>query len=139
MEPTLRSFCSGNRNLNPWTAGEVLSCVFFHLFKASHLSVQATFRLLMTRTSSNSHQLLNEMCPQGAFSLLHSLISTCQYEFLRNLLFKIFFFLMWAISKVFIEFVTTLILFYVLILCSQGMWDPRSLTRGRTHTPGVRR
>ena len=87
MEPTLRSFCSGNRNLNPWTAGEVLSCVFFHLFKASHLSVQATFRLLMTRTSSNSHQLLNEMCPQGAFSLLHSLISTCQYEFLRNLFF----------------------------------------------------
>ena len=30
---------------------------------------------------------------------------------------------MWTISKVFIEFVTILILFYVLVLCSQGLWD----------------
>ena len=50
-----------------------------------------------------------------------------------------FFFLMWTISKVFIEFVTILIPFYVLVLCSQGVWDLRSLTRGRTHTPGIKR
>ena len=37
--------------------------------------------------------------------------------------------------KVFIEFGTTLPLFYVLVFWPQGMWDPSSLTRDRTHTP----
>jgi len=34
-------------------------------------------------------------------------------------------FLMWTVFKVFIEFVTTLPLFYVLFFWLQGMWDPR--------------
>ena len=42
---------------------------------------------------------------------------------------------MQTISKVFIEFVTTLLLFYVLVSSQKGMWDVSSLTRDRTHTP----
>ena len=42
---------------------------------------------------------------------------------------------MWTIFKVFIEPVTILLLFYVLPLWPQGVWDPSSLTRDRTHTP----
>ena len=35
---------------------------------------------------------------------------------------------MWALFRVFIEFVTTLLLFYVLVFWPQGMWDLSSLT-----------
>ena len=40
-----------------------------------------------------------------------------------------------SIFKVFIEFVTILLLFYVLVFWPQGMWDPSSPTRDQTHTP----
>ena len=46
-----------------------------------------------------------------------------------------FFFLMWTIFQLFIEFVTILLLFYVLVFWPQGMWDFNSPTRNRTHTP----
>ena len=39
--------------------------------------------------------------------------------------------------KVFIEFVTTLLLFYALFCWPQGMWDLSSPTRDRTHTPCI--
>ena len=39
---------------------------------------------------------------------------------------------MWTIFKVFIEFVTILLLFYVLVFWMQGKWDLSSLTRDRT-------
>ena len=39
------------------------------------------------------------------------------------------------VFKVFIEFVTVLFLFYVLVFWSQGRWDLSSLTRDLTHTP----
>ena len=48
---------------------------------------------------------------------------------------------MWAILKVFIEFVTMLLLFFVCLFDSvlvswpQGMWDLSSQSRGRTCTP----
>ena len=38
-------------------------------------------------------------------------------------------FLMWVIFKVFIELVTILLLFCVLVSWLQGLWDLRSLTR----------
>ena len=38
-------------------------------------------------------------------------------------------------KKVFNEFVTTLLLFYVLVFWPRGMWDLGSLTRDLTHTP----
>ena len=44
-------------------------------------------------------------------------------------------FMMWTIFKVFIEFVTILLLFYVLVFWPGGMWDLSSPTRDRTHTP----
>ena len=43
-------------------------------------------------------------------------------------------FLMWAIFKVLVEFVTILLLFYVLVFWPQAMWDLSSPTRDRTHT-----
>ena len=48
---------------------------------------------------------------------------------------EFFFFLMWTIFKVFIEFVTILLLFYVLVFWPQGMWDLSSPARDRTRTP----
>ena len=36
---------------------------------------------------------------------------------------------MWTILKVFTEFVTILLLLYVLVFWSVGMWDLSSLTR----------
>ena len=46
---------------------------------------------------------------------------------------------MWTIFKVFIEFVTILLLFYVLVFWSQGMWDLSSPIKDRTHTPCIGR
>ena len=46
-----------------------------------------------------------------------------------------FFFLMWTIFKAFIEFVTILLLFCVLVLWLLDMWDLRSLTRDQTLIP----
>ena len=46
---------------------------------------------------------------------------------------------MWTIFKLFIEFVTVLLLFYVLVFWLQGMWDLSSLTRDQTHTPCIGR
>ena len=45
------------------------------------------------------------------------------------------FFLMWTIFKVFIEFVTILLLFPVLDFWLWGMWDLSSLTWCQTCTP----
>ena len=47
-------------------------------------------------------------------------------------------FLMWT-TTVCIEFVTTLFLFYVLVLWPWGMWDLSSLTRDWSHTSCIRR
>ena len=41
--------------------------------------------------------------------------------------------------KVFIEFVTILLLFYVLVFWLRGMWDLSSPTLGRTRTPCIGR
>ena len=53
-------------------------------------------------------------------------------------LLKIFF-LIWTTFKVFIEFVTILLLFYVLVFWPRGMWDPTSPTRDQTCTPCIGR
>ena len=41
---------------------------------------------------------------------------------------------MWIILKVFIEFVTILLLFYDLVFWLQGMWDPSTPTTEQTHS-----
>ena len=49
------------------------------------------------------------------------------------------FFLRCTNLKVFIDFVTILLLFYVLVFWPRGMWDLSSPTRHRTQAPYVRR
>ena len=44
-----------------------------------------------------------------------------------------------VIFKVFIKFVTILLLSHILIFCPQGMWDPSSLTRYQTSTTCIGR
>ena len=46
---------------------------------------------------------------------------------------------MWTIFKVFIEFVTILLVFYVLVFWPWGMWGLSSPTRGQTLTPWIGR
>ena len=42
---------------------------------------------------------------------------------------------MWAILKVFTEFLTILLLFYVLVFWLRGMWDLSSMARNQTLIP----
>jgi len=44
---------------------------------------------------------------------------------------------MWTILKVFIEFVTVLLLSYGLVFWPRGMWNLSSLIRDRTHPPAL--
>jgi len=75
-------------------------------------------------------------------SLLSHIFFLCPIcSFLFFFFCLISFFLFWCgpFFKVFIKFVTTLLLFYVLIFWPWGMWDLSSLTRDQTHTLCVRR
>ena len=62
----------------------------------------------------------------------------CILKFFTIYFFKIFF-LMWTIFKVFIEFVTILLLFYVLLFWLRGMWDLSSPTRDQTRNRCIER
>ena len=53
-------------------------------------------------------------------------------RFMYFLFFKIV--LMWTIFKAIIEFVTILLLFYILVFWLRGTWDLSSPTRDRTRT-----
>ena len=53
------------------------------------------------------------------------------WDLVLAIFFKIFFFI-WMTFKVFIEFVTILLLSYVLVFWPQSMWGLSSLTRDRT-------
>ena len=44
---------------------------------------------------------------------------------------------MWTSFKVFIEFVTILLLFYVSVFWPQGIWDLSSQTRDQTYAPCI--
>ena len=44
---------------------------------------------------------------------------------------------MWFTFKVFIECVTILVLFYILLFWPCGTWDLNSLTRDQTHTSSL--
>ena len=63
-----------------------------------------------------------------------ALLIDCVIFFLKTC-----FFLMWTIFKVLIEFVTILLLLYVLVFWLQGKWDLSSLTGGWTHTACIGR
>ena len=72
-------------------------------------------------------------------------ISLCTYVhdiiimLYSSCLFFLKFFLMWTTFKVFIEFVTILLLFYVLVFWPGGMWGLSSLTKDWTLTPCIGR
>ena len=68
------------------------------------------------------------------FAVYLKLTQHCKLT-ISHFLFVFRFFLMWTIFKVFIEFATILLLFYVLVFWLQGMWDPSSRTRDQTRTP----
>ena len=79
-----------------------------------------------------------------AFSSLGSqdaalLFSLLFLLFLKDFLFVLFCFLMWTNFKVFIEFVTILLLFYVLVFWARGIRHLSSQARDRTHTPCIGR
>ena len=88
------------------------------------------------------HHILTNTC---VFFLIISILTgvrcylTMGFVWFCFCLFVFKIFLMWTIFKVFIEFVTILLLFYVLVFWSQGMWDLSSPTRDRTHTPCIGR
>ena len=64
---------------------------------------------------------------------------TATWMDLEVVFLRFFFFLMWTIFKFFIEFVTILLLFYVLVFCPWGMWNLNSPTRDFTHTSCIGR
>ena len=66
-------------------------------------------------------------------------VSASSALFFRIIMSFCFFFLMWTIFRVFIEFVTILLLFYVLVFWPRGIWDLSSPTRDRTCTPSIGR
>ena len=77
------------------------------------------------------------LCKLVWFLLFATKVLLCKKNNTQFLNF--FFFLMWTILKDFIEFVTTLLPFYILGSWPQGMWDPSSLTRVWTCTLCIRR
>ena len=77
-----------------------------------------------------------------AFSILTLVklfMNILSFKYLKSLLklYCFFFFLMWTIFKVFIEFVTILLLFCVLVFWLGGMWDLSSPTRDQTIPPAL--
>ena len=95
-----------------------------------------TVRPTTTHKSSNHwliHKFLNKQVlgPWRKFKISNfKNISTGFLHFLP--VFCFFVFLTWTILKVFIEFMTILLLFYVLVFWPQGMWDLSSSTRDQT-------
>ena len=90
------------------------------------------YMVASTVTIEESNLLLHSVSIKDFPPWGHSTASTDFFFFLR-------FFLMWTIFKVFIEFVTILLLFYVLVFWPRGMWDLSSPTRNRTRTPFIGR
>ena len=72
--------------------------------------------------------------PYELRSCFNESLLSCMYIFMWFIIYylifkKRFFFLMLSIFKVFIEFVTMLLLFFASVFWSGGMWDLHPLTR----------
>ena len=68
-------------------------------------------------------------------SLLEMVTLPYSFAWLLRIFLGPFFFLMWTIFQVFIEFVTLLRLFYAWVLWPRGMWDLSYPTTNRRHSP----
>ena len=86
----------------------------------------------------STHTMCTYQSQSVSLSLLYPLNL---WELLVNFIYfsKDFFFLCGPFVKVFIEFVTTLLLFYIWVFRLWGMWDLNSSTTGWTHTPWIGR
>ena len=70
-------------------------------------------------------------CPSPQLSVALTRLTIFSVSFSRQtvgFIFFFIFFLKWAFFKVFIEFITILFQFYVLVFWSQGMWNLGSLS-----------
>ena len=77
------------------------------------------------RKESDTTERLQCQCQcRPASSKLLLLIHTATAYFFQTFSPSLFFFLMWTTFKVFTEFVTVVLLFYVLVFWPPGMWDP---------------
>ena len=100
-----------------------------------HFTVKASIRDSPQKPTANIwHFRFECFCYSGGF-----LKCSFSWGFVRTIglfyFFKDFFFLMWTIFKVIIEFVTILFLFYVLVFWLPGMWDLSSPVRNWTLYP----
>ena len=121
----------------------------------------------MPRSGIINHQMVLFLISWGFLSCLHQFTShqgasflrifprvpllafkPSRYEMISDCIFKnntflfkrlFFFFLMWTIFKVLVEFVTISLPFYVLVFWPRGTWDLNSLSRDRTGTPCIRK
>ena len=76
-----------------------------------------------------------QSAPSSSSQFLHGTLHSM--HFILFLIYKIL--KVWAILNIFIEFVTKLLLFHVLVFWPQAMWDLNSPTRDQTHSPLVER
>ena len=74
------------------------------------------------------------VCNKPSPRYLSGTVNTLLHRILTNIQLKNFFFLTWTIFKVLPEFITALLLFYVLFFWLQDTWDLSSLTRYWTCT-----
>ena len=98
------------------------------------------WHLLLGRNNSSSKKPLQNICLIFPYYWLSFFLSGL-YKVSPNFS-SFFFFLFFDVGhslKVFIEFVTVLLLFYVLVFWPRGMWDLSSLTRDWTCPPCIGR
>ena len=114
----------------------------------NHLNFQIPFKqtsiwlffnvTMFTNYFSAPHGILSWVFNQ-INSLIEEMTEMVQHSFIMLVFFFFKDFLMWAIFKVFIESVTILFLFYVLVFWLWSMWDFSSSTRDWTPTPCIGR
>ena len=105
----------------------------------AHFLIGLSFILLNCK---NSLYILdtNPLSDKGFLNIFSHSIG-CSFHFFDGVPFSSLFvcFLTWTIFKVFIEFVTILFLFYVLVFWLRRMWDLSSPTRDQTRAPCIGR
>ena len=114
-------------------------------FKGCFFRTALSWRQNWTEITQISHKSPAHPPPRPLYTQLpllsKSLTKVVHHTYIFIFIFLIFnfnffsFFLMWTTFKVFIEFVTILLLFW--FFWPRGMWDLSSLTRDQTHTPCI--
>ena len=87
----------------------------------------------------SSHKRKGELILEGRWQPLLTLAKSSPSLMTSSIYLFIYLLLLWTISIIFIDFVTILLLFYVLVFWPRDMRDLSSLIRDRTHTPRIGR